>query len=165
MQQFTSGQLQTLVATGVIEVGIDVPNASVMTIESAERFGLSQLHQLRGRVGRGIHPGFVCCFASTDNPGEIERLQAFESTNDGFELAQLDLQLRGTGNLFGTRQTGFPPLKIADLIRDEAVLKMAKEKARAIIQQDPDLAATEFKRLRQLVTARYGRSLELSDVG
>ena len=165
MRQFSAGELQALVATGVIEVGIDVPNATVMTIESAERFGLSQLHQLRGRVGRGIHPGFVCCFASTDNPGEIERLQAFESTDDGFELAQLDLQLRGPGNLFGTRQTGFPPLRIADLIRDEAVLQAAKNKAREIIDADPDLATPEFKRLRQLVTARYGKSLELGDVG
>ena len=165
MRQFSDGEIQTLVATGVIEVGIDVPNATVMTIESAERFGLSQLHQLRGRVGRGMHPGFVCCFASTDNPGEIERLQAFESTDNGFELAQLDLQLRGPGNLFGTRQTGFPPLRIADLIRDEAVLQSAKNKAREIIEADPDLASPDFKRLRQLVTARYGKSLELGDVG
>ena len=165
MQAFADNQVQVLVATGVVEVGIDVPNATVMTIESAERFGLSQLHQLRGRVGRGQHPGYVCCYVSTENPHEIQRLKALESTDDGFELSQLDLQLRGPGNILGTRQTGFPPLRIADLIRDEAILKDAQQKAREIIGRDPDLAEPHYKRLRQLVLARYRKSLDLSDVG
>jgi ATP-dependent DNA helicase RecG len=165
MEKFTSGQLQVLIATGVIEVGIDVPNATVMTIESAERFGLSQLHQLRGRVGRGQHPGYVCAFATSQDPTEIDRLNAFAEIDNGFELAQADLRLRGPGNLFSTQQTGFPPLMIADLIRDEAILKQTQQQARAIIAEDPDLADPALTRLRQLVLLRYGQALEISDVG
>lgn len=165
MQQFRSGEAQVLVATGVIEVGIDVPNACVMTIESAERFGLSQLHQLRGRVGRGQHPGYVCAFASEDVPLDNERLVAFRDVDDGFELAQIDMRLRGPGNLLSTRQTGFPPLKIADLIRDEEILVQAQAVARQIIDTDSNLGRVEFQRLRKLVISRYGKSLELGDVG
>lgn len=165
MEKFTSGQLQVLIATGVIEVGIDVPNATVMTIESAERFGLSQLHQLRGRVGRGQHPGYVCAFATSQDPTEIDRLNAFAEIDNGFELAQADLRLRGPGNLFSTQQTGFPPLMIADLIRDEAILQQTQQQARAIIADDPDLADPALTRLRQLVLLRYGQALEISDVG
>ncbi len=165
MEKFTSGQLQVLIATGVIEVGIDVPNATVMTIESAERFGLSQLHQLRGRVGRGQHPGYVCAFATSQDPTEIDRLNAFAEIDNGFELAQADLRLRGPGNLFSTQQTGFPPLMIADLIRDEAILQQTQQQARAIIAEDPDLADPALTRLRQLVLLRYGQALEISDVG
>ena len=165
MQQFRSGEAQVLVATGVIEVGIDVPNACVMTIESAERFGLSQLHQLRGRVGRGQHPGYVCAFASEEVPLDNERLVAFRDVDDGFELAQIDMRLRGPGNLLSTRQTGFPPLKIADLIRDEEILVQAQAVARQIIDTDSNLGRVEFQRLRKLVISRYGKSLELGDVG
>ena len=165
MDKFASGQLQVLVATGVIEVGIDVPNATVMTIESAERFGLSQLHQLRGRVGRGQHPGYVCAFATSQEPTEIERLNAFAEIDNGFDLAQADLRLRGPGNLFSTQQTGFPPLMIADLTRDEEVLQQTQEQARSIISDDPDLADPGLARLRQLVLVRYGKALEISDVG
>ena len=157
--------MQVLIATGVIEVGIDVPNATVMTIESAERFGLSQLHQLRGRVGRGQHPGYVCAFATSQDPTEIDRLNAFAEIDNGFELAQADLRLRGPGNLFSTQQTGFPPLMIADLIRDEAILQQTQQQARAIIAEDPDLADPALTRLRQLVLLRYGQALEISDVG
>ena len=165
MRQFANGDLQVLVATGVVEVGIDVPNATVMMIESAERFGLSQLHQLRGRVGRGQHPGFVCAFPSPGRDPEIERLQAFVDVEDGFELARIDMQLRGPGNLLSTRQTGFPPLRIADLVEDEDVLVQAQGVAREIIEQDPHLAKPQYDRLRQLVTARYSKVLDLSDVG
>ena len=165
MQRFVSGDLQVLVATGVIEVGIDVPNATVMTIESAERFGLSQLHQLRGRVGRGKHPGFVCAFASSQDTSEIERLKAFAETNDGFELAQVDLEIRGPGNLLSSQQTGFPPLRIADLSRDLVLLEQAQQHARDLVNDDPELAFPDVKRLRQLVINRYGATLNLSDVG
>lgn len=165
MNRFASGEVQVLIATGVIEVGIDVPNATVMTIESAERFGLSQLHQLRGRVGRGQHPGFVTAFASAGTPENIERLEAFVQFSDGFEIAQADMRLRGPGNLLSTKQTGFPPLRIADLIRDEAVLVEAQAVARTLIEQDPNLARPEFARLRKLVVSRYGKALDLSDVG
>ena len=156
---------KVLVATGVIEVGIDVPNATVMTIESAERFGLSQLHQLRGRVGRGQHPGFVCVFATSQDPTEIERLTEFSEIDNGFELSEADLRIRGPGNLFSTEQTGFPPLMIANLIRDEAILRQTQQLARSMISGDPDLADPGLSRLRQLVLLRYGQALEISDVG
>lgn len=165
MTKFLRGETQVLVATGVVEVGIDVPNATVMTIESAERFGLSQLHQLRGRVSRSQHPGYVCVFASTDDAEAHQRLSAFVNTADGFELAEIDLQLRGPGNLFSSQQSGFPPLMIADLVRDTDVLAQAQQDARELIAQDPELKNEELTRLRQLVFARYGRALEMSDVG
>ena len=165
MQDFANGETQVVVATGVIEVGIDVPNATVMTIESAERFGLSQLHQLRGRVSRGNHPGFVCVFSTDDSPHENERLTAFSETDNGFELAEIDLKIRGPGNLFSTQQSGFPPLRIADLIRDASILERAQQDARRLIENDPELEAEELDRLRQLVFARYGKALELGDVG
>ena len=165
MLRFRRGDAQVLVATGVVEVGIDVPNATVMTIESAERFGLSQLHQLRGRVGRGKHPGYVCAFPSEGVSDENERLVAFRDVHDGFELAQIDLQLRGPGNLLSTSQTGFPPLKIADLVRDEELLIQAQMISRQIIDADPSLGRVEYQRLRKLVISRYGKSLELGDVG
>ncbi len=165
LRAFAAGQTQVLVATSVVEVGIDVPNATIMTIESAERFGLSQLHQLRGRVSRGVHPGFVCCFSTTDNPEDNDRLKAFRETNDGFELAEIDLRIRGPGNLFSTQQTGFPPLRIADLVRDAGLLQQIRELGTRIIAADPELQAEEHARLRQLVLARYGQSLQLGNVG
>jgi ATP-dependent DNA helicase RecG len=165
MSKFAEGTTQAIVATGVVEVGIDVANATIMTIESAERFGLSQLHQLRGRVSRGRHPGFVCAFASDDNPVENQRLSAFAETDSGFELAEIDLKIRGPGNLFSTQQSGFPPLMIADLVRDQEVLAQARKQARLLIDKDPDLAEPELSRLRQLVFARYGQALDLADVG
>ncbi|MFN9541439.1 MAG: ATP-dependent DNA helicase RecG [Planctomycetota bacterium] len=165
LRAFAAGQTQVLVATSVVEVGIDVPNATIMTIESAERFGLSQLHQLRGRVSRGVHPGFVCCFSTTDNPEDNDRLKAFRETNDGFELAEIDLRIRGPGNLFSTQQTGFPPLRIADLVRDAGLLQQIRELGTRIIAADPELQAEEHARLRQHVLARYGQSLQLGNVG
>ena len=165
MQNFVSGKTQAIVATGVVEVGINVPNATLMTIESAERFGLSQLHQLRGRVSRGTHPAFVCAFATTNDPESNQRLTAFADTDNGFELAEIDLQIRGPGNLFSTQQSGFPPLMIADLIRDADILKAAQHDARQLIERDPDLEGSDYQRLRQLVFARYGKALQLSDVG
>ena len=165
MAKFTAGKTQAIVATGVVEVGIDVPNATVMTIESAERFGLSQLHQLRGRVSRGKHPGFVCAFATDGNAEENERLVAFSETSSGFDLAEVDLKLRGPGNLFSTHQSGFPPLMIADLIRDAEALAAARADALKLIAGDPELERDGHDRLRQLVFARYGHALNLSDVG
>ena len=165
MHAFESGKTQVLVATTVVEVGINVPNATVMTIESAERFGLSQLHQLRGRVSRSKHPGYVCLFASQNNANENERLSAFAETENGFDLAQKDLEIRGPGNLFSSQQSGFPPLMIADLVRDTDLLQQAFADARMLIHQSPELAGGEFDRLRKLVYARYGQSLEISDVG
>ncbi len=165
MADFAAGKTQVIVSTTVVEVGIDVGNATVMTIESAERFGLSQLHQLRGRVCRGQHPGFVCVFASSDDPQSNQRLKAFSENESGFELAEIDLQIRGPGNLFSTQQSGFPPLMIADLVRDAEVLARAQVDARFLISDDPDLEDESLSRLRQLVFARYGRALAISDVG
>lgn len=165
MASFVSGKTQVIVATGVIEVGINVPNATIMTIESAERFGLSQLHQLRGRVSRGSHPGFVCAFSTTNDPDSNERLQAFEKYESGFDLAEVDLQIRGPGNVFSTQQSGFPPLRIADLIRDAEILAQAQQDARQLIAADPELKNEGHYRLRQLVFARYGHALNLGDVG
>lgn len=165
LRAFAGGQTQLLVATSIVEVGIDVPNATVMTIESAERFGLSQLHQLRGRVARSVHAGFVCAFATVNDEATRKRLQAFVDHSDGFELAEIDLAIRGPGNLFGVEQTGFPPLLIADLARDEALLLASRATAAQLVESDPGLQLPEHARLKTLVTTRYGAALELSDVG
>ena len=162
---FSRGHTQVLVATSVVEVGIDVPNATVMSIESADRFGLSQLHQLRGRVGRGQHQGYVCCFTHSENPSTLERLQTFVDSNDGFELAEQDLILRGPGNMLGTQQHGMPPLRIANILRDGKLLEQARGDARRLIDNDPLLKDPQFARLKKMILARYGESLELSDVG
>jgi ATP-dependent DNA helicase RecG len=140
MQRFVKKQTQIMVSTTVIEVGVDVPNASVMVIENAERFGLSQLHQLRGRVGRGADQSFCLLMTGEKVSHEArKRLQTMVETNDGFKIAEVDLQLRGPGDLQGTRQSGILDLKIADLIRDEKILKYARSLASEILQSDPSL--------------------------
>ncbi len=165
MDNFRRGKTQVLVATSVIEVGVDVPNASVMTIENGERFGLAQLHQLRGRVGRGMHPGYVCVFSGSSADEVRERLGAFESTTDGFRLAELDFEMRGPGDVLGTRQHGLPPLRVADVLRDQEELLAARDAARRLISADPQLRDAQFAKLRRQVMARYGEVLELGDVG
>lgn len=165
MERFAGGDLQVLVCTSVVEVGVDVPNATLMTIENAERFGLSQLHQLRGRISRGRYPGFCVAFADSANEASKKRLDAFASTTDGFNLAELDFSLRGPGELFGTRQHGLPPFHIADLLRDIKTLEEARRDAAALIAADPALSQLEHQRLRRMMLKRYGRVLELGDVG
>jgi ATP-dependent DNA helicase RecG len=165
MTSFREGTTHVLVATSVIEVGIDVPNATLMTIEGGDRFGLAQLHQLRGRISRGVHPGYLCVFAAADSEEARQRLAAFERSNDGFELADIDFQLRGPGDLFGTRQHGLPPLRIADLNRDERVLEEARRDAQQLVASHPQLHETEFRQLHRMATHRYGRALDLADVG
>jgi ATP-dependent DNA helicase RecG len=165
MQAFRSGRIQVLVATSVVEVGVDVPNATLMTIEGGERFGLAQLHQLRGRISRGAHPGYLCVFANPANDEVQQRLDAFTKTADGFELAELDFDLRGPGDLFGTKQHGLAPLRIADLRRDERIVEEARRDAQALIESDPELASPAFSRLRRMVFHRYGEALDLGDVG
>jgi ATP-dependent DNA helicase RecG len=165
MHDFYRGEVQVLVATSVIEVGIDVPNATLMTIEAGERFGLAQLHQLRGRVSRGSYPGYVCVFSTTDSEDAHERLDAFCNTSDGFDIAEHDLRVRGPGDLFSFRQHGLPPLRIADLARDEALLHEARADAQAMLTASPDLDSAELRVLRGRVLSRYGDVMGLGDVG
>lgn len=165
MAQFRQGQIDVLVSTSVVEVGIDVPNATLMTIENAERFGLAQLHQLRGRVSRGKFPGFCCLFSESDSPETQERLKAFCSTSNGFELAEIDFALRGPGELLGTRQHGMAPFRIADILRDKDVVMEARKDAWDLVREDPGLSRPEHLRLRQMVLRRYGKSFSLADVG
>ncbi len=166
MDRFRCGALQVLVSTTVIEVGVDVANASVMVIASPERFGLSQLHQLRGRVGRGGHPGF-CAIVPDGELAETarERLEAFASTTDGFKIAELDFGLRGPGELFGAKQSGLPPMRIADLQRDHQTLVEARRAAQELFARDPGLKDPEHVKLRKQMLYRYGKALELGDVG
>jgi len=165
MDRFRSGDLQVLISTPVIEVGVDVPNATIMTIEAGERFGLAQLHQLRGRVSRGQYPGFCAVFANPQTNEAARRLEAFQASTDGFQLAEIDFQLRGPGEIFGTRQHGLPPFRIADLVRDAALVVEARHDAQAMATADPGLARAEHARLRKLMLARYGKALDLGDVG
>jgi ATP-dependent DNA helicase RecG len=152
MRAFSAGELQILVATSVVEVGIDVPNATVIMIEGAERFGLAQLHQFRGRVGRGEHPSY-CILVSDVAEGEgVRRLEALENNTDGFALAQIDLELRGPGDFFGTRQSGLPPLQTAEL-SDLRTLEDAREAAKAVFREDPELVAPEHRELAAQVAA------------
>jgi ATP-dependent DNA helicase RecG len=144
MKRFVEGKTQIMVATTVIEVGVNVPNASVMVIESAERFGLSQLHQLRGRVGRGSDQSYCILMSGTKMSQEGKtRLETMVNTNDGFEIAEVDLRLRGPGNLMGTQQSGVLKLKIADIIKDNKLLKVARDSANQILKKDPNLEKAE----------------------
>jgi ATP-dependent DNA helicase RecG len=164
MRAFAAGEINILVATTVIEVGIDVSNASVMIVEHAERFGLSQLHQLRGRVGRGAAESF-CILISDGGPESDERLQVLARTEDGFEIAQADLRLRGMGDVFGARQHGLPAFRFFDPERDDDLLFAAREDARAIVERDPELEAPEHERYRRTLSTRFGEREALFGVG
>jgi ATP-dependent DNA helicase RecG len=165
MRAFMAGDLDLIVSTTVIEVGIDVPNASVMVIEHAERFGLSQLHQLRGRVGRGAAQSHCILIAE---PGEdaLERLRIFRDTSDGFAVARADLGIRGQGDLFGAQQHGKDPvLRFADLLLDEEILVRAQRLARKIVEVDPELSGPQNEKIRSSLEARYRDRLEMYGVG
>jgi ATP-dependent DNA helicase RecG len=164
MRAFREGDIDVLVATTVIEVGIDVANATVMLIEHPERFGLSQLHQLRGRVGRGAESSY--CILLGGNWGDsAERLKTFASTEDGFEIARADLALRGYGNLFGEEQSGDEGYRIADPVRDEALSVLAHAVAEQILEADPELEKKEHAAIRSVLEKRYSRALNLFRVG
>ncbi|QHS60647.1 ATP-dependent DNA helicase RecG [Chitinophaga agri] len=159
MQRFVNGDTQIMVATTVIEVGVNVPNASVMVIESTERFGLSQLHQLRGRVGRGAEQSF--CILMTGNKVSAdskERIQVMVQTNDGFVISEKDMELRGPGDIEGTRQSGLIDLKLADIVEDRPILEAARASAEKILGEDPDLSMPENQSLQQFLAAQQGKS-------
>jgi ATP-dependent DNA helicase RecG len=166
MRRFKAGDLQLLVSTTVIEVGIDVPNATIMVIEHAERFGLAQLHQLRGRVGRGADAA-RCVLLSPFVAGDDAhtRLRALAASNDGFRIAEADLELRGPGELLGTRQSGLPDFRVANLIRDRRILEDARQAADAWLEHDPPLARPESQPLRRVLAHRWAGRLELAEIG
>jgi ATP-dependent DNA helicase RecG len=166
MRRFRAGDHQVLVSTTVIEVGIDVPNATVMVIEHAERFGLAQLHQLRGRVGRGEHRSLCFLVASYARGDQArERLRVMEDTTDGFRIAEKDLELRGPGEFLGTRQSGLPDFRAANLLRDGAILRDARDDAAAWLVRDPALGSEESAVLREVLAERWAGRLELARVG
>jgi len=166
MRRFKAGEIHVLVSTTVIEVGIDVPNASVMLVEHAERFGLSQLHQLRGRVGRGPWKSYcILLTAGRLTEDGRRRIEGMVATHDGFRIAEVDLALRGPGEFFGTRQSGLPEFRVADLLRDAALLEEARREALAIVGKDPELRDPGHRALRAELLARWRGKLALASAG
>ncbi|MBX6351016.1 MAG: ATP-dependent DNA helicase RecG [Clostridia bacterium] len=159
MEAFAAGKTAILVTTSVIEVGVDVPNASIMVVEGADRFGLAQLHQLRGRVGRGTAASYCVLVADPTTPEGRERMRVMEREDDGFRIAEADLRLRGPGEFLGTRQHGLPALAVADLVRDQDLVAVAREEARRILRADPALSCPEHQALAARVEAAFGERL------
>ncbi|HUE11272.1 MAG TPA: ATP-dependent DNA helicase RecG, partial [Steroidobacteraceae bacterium] len=162
MEKFRSGQAQALIATSVIEVGIDVPNATIMLIENAERFGLAQLHQLRGRIGRGTQKSWCILISDATDPPALEKLNTMEETADGFKIAEADLRLRGPGDILGTAQSGLPPLKLGNLLTDQAWMRAARTAAVQLFKADPQLDRPENRGFRDLITGQ--RKLMLAQI-
>jgi RecG-like helicase/REP element-mobilizing transposase RayT len=158
MQRFRAGEAQALISTTVIEVGVDIPNATVMLIENAERFGLSQLHQLRGRIGRGAHTSHCWLVTSDKSVETMTKLAVLEKTTNGFEIAEADWELRGPGDLLGTAQSGLPELKLGDLRRDAALMRKARQAALELLENDPGLDGPENQRFRDLIVERQGQT-------
>ena len=159
MQRFKKGDTQIMVSTTVIEVGVDVPNASVMVIESAEKFGLSQLHQLRGRVGRGSEKSFCILLTGSKLNNEArERLKIMCATNDGFKIAEKDLELRGPGDIEGTRQSGMLNFKLASIVQDKGLLEKARAAAERLLETDPDLNSATNLQLKQYLQSLQGKT-------
>jgi len=159
MQRFKNGDTQILVGTTVIEVGVDVPNASVMVIESAEKFGLSQLHQLRGRVGRGAEKSYCVLITSTELGNEArERMKTMVQTSNGFEIAEKDLELRGPGDIEGTRQSGVLNFRLASIVHDKPILDAAKKIAEEMVEKDPELLSPENNPLKQYLLSLKGKT-------
>ncbi|MHC4192805.1 MAG: ATP-dependent DNA helicase RecG [Planctomycetota bacterium] len=165
MSEFRRGKIDVLVSTVVVEVGVDVPNATIMVIEGADRFGLAQLHQLRGRIGRGEAKSYCLLFAETESEAAKHRLEIMTRSNDGFEIAEYDLRLRGPGELFSARQHGLPDLKIANIVDDYELLVLARRNAFELVSNDPMLAQSEHENVRRALLGRFGDSLGLAGVG
>jgi ATP-dependent DNA helicase RecG len=165
MREFREKKIDLLVSTPVIEVGIDVPNATVMVIEDADRFGLAQLHQLRGRVGRGEEQSYCILIATPRSEEAKRRLQVMTETNDGFRIAEEDLAIRGPGEFFGTRQHGLPDLKLANILKDVKILEEAREDALELVAQDPHLRKPEHRLLAKEIKERFGDAIEMLDIG
>ncbi|MGI9526441.1 MAG: ATP-dependent DNA helicase RecG, partial [Weeksellaceae bacterium] len=165
MQRFVRGETQIRVATTVIEVGVNVPNASIMVIESAEKFGLSQLHQLRGRVGRGAEQSY-CVLMTADKLNETasRRIQTMCETNDGFRIAEVDLELRGPGNVMGTQQSGILDFKIADLQTDKPIFTAAKNAAENLINEDPNLAQPQNEKIKEFFIAFHKKKMSWANI-
>ena len=154
MKAFVEGDLQILVSTTVIEVGVDVANANIMVIYDAHRFGLSQIHQLRGRVGRGSQPGYCFLLSDSKDPDSLQRLKVCEKTNDGFVIARYDLALRGPGDILGTRQSGVPGFILGDVIQDANILEVAREDAQALLKHIHDPGYEQIKNYIDMTIAR-----------
>ena len=165
MERFRRGLIQVLVATTVIEVGVDVPNATVMVIEQADRFGLAQLHQLRGRVGRGAKTSRCTLISGIPTPDSLERLNVMACTTDGFVIAEKDFELRGPGEIFGSRQSGLPPFRVANLISDTDLLQLARRDARNWISQSPELLGQFETLIRNRVLKTHGEWLGIGVTG
>jgi ATP-dependent DNA helicase RecG len=163
MEDFKRGRIKILVSTTVIEVGVDVPNATVMLIEQAERFGLAQLHQLRGRVGRGAEQSYCILVTERVNDAARERIRTMVDTNDGFQIAEMDLKLRGPGEFFGTRQSGLPALRVANILRDQEILEVARTHAQEFMERPP--CPAEFNRAMEYVHGHWERRFGLVQVG
>jgi ATP-dependent DNA helicase RecG len=155
MRRFRDGEVQILVSTTVIEVGVDVPNACVMLIEDAERFGLAQLHQLRGRVGRGEHQSFCVLVSDPGTDDARQRMDVMVRTSNGFEIAEEDLRIRGPGEFYGTRQSGVPSLRIANILRDVDILEKSRADAFELIKADPKMSSPEHRGLREIILKRF----------
>jgi len=164
MSEFRKGKIDVLVSTIVVEVGVDVPNATIMVIEEADRFGLAQLHQLRGRIGRSEAKSYCLLFAQTENETATSRLEIMIRSNDGFEIAEHDLKLRGPGEMLSTRQHGLPDLKIANIVDDFDLLVMARKNAFELVSQDPMLTKAEHKNIRLALLAKFGDAIGLADI-
>jgi ATP-dependent DNA helicase RecG len=165
MSEFINRKYDILVSTIVIEVGIDVPNATVMAIEHAERFGLAQLHQLRGRIGRSSHQSYCLLFGTPRSAESRQRLKIMLETNDGFKIAEEDLRLRGPGEFFGTRQHGLPEFKIGDIINDYAILKLARDDAFELVNESQRSKTSKDRMLLKRITENFKHKFALIDTG
>jgi ATP-dependent DNA helicase RecG len=161
MDSFRKGKCDILVATTVIEVGVDVPNVTVMLVEHAERYGLAQLHQLRGRIGRGKHASYCILMGDPKTEESQERLATLSETDDGFEIAEKDLDIRGPGEFLGTRQSGLPELRFGNIVRDFAIMEEAREEAFTLVGQDPFLADPHNAGIKKDILKRYKGKLDV----